>query len=876
MKNSSGSNWAKWDLHIHSNASDGKGTPSEIISKAKERQLSVIALTDHHSVENIDETKKLGKENGITVIAGIEFRTEYGKKSVHMIGLFPDQCDGTTLTQENLYDLVLCKLGLSKAELKRIARTKQKCSNDEDAYRKGLMLATVDFKDAADIIHNLGGIVSVHSGNKANSIEEMYHENKNDTRLVDSLGTVKDELMAHYIDVCEITRAKDAAFYINSFGKPAIAASDAHSLEDIGKNYAWIKAETSFEGLKQIIYEPEARVKVQSNKPGTKVDYQIIDRLEIKHEDFGEQVIPFNEGLNTIIGGRSSGKSILLGAIAKLAGNKREAKKNKAEYNKYIDEIAKSMKLIWKDGSTEGIRNVEYFPQGHIIQIATDKNEISKLVDRIINNDSNLKRNRDELEQTLNVCLRESKNAYEQYEASSASIIKLSNELLELGNKGGIEKEIEKIVEQKRTISNNSFSEISQSDEDAYHNQLVVVSDIKEASKVTEIDIKQLKEVSAEVFIDDYDSLDYKLSAQVSDEVEKIYENAKDVFLKTWNEEIDKLQMALLKEIQENNEKANEILQSEFFIRMKSHYANNEEYEALQIKEKTERGKLKAINEKEESISAAKEMHKNAIQNILDNNIMKYNHKADYCSSESISCEDIVIVPCVEFNNDKFLQFVESRLDRRPYENQKILNYSFENIDSYNSLFASLIEKLDADTLTLKGGYKAVDIIKELTEKDWFEVRYDIRYQGDSLSEMSEGKASFVLLRLILDFENADCPILIDQPEDDLDNRAIYTDLVKYIKSKKDQRQIIIVTHNPNVVVAADSEEVIVANQNGTTNRNTNGIKFEYITGPLEQTFVSDTETLLRSQGIREHVCDILEGGKKAFVEREKKYNIAH
>lgn len=141
---------------------------------------------------------------------------------------------------------------------------------------------------------------------------------------------------------------------------------------------------------------------------------------------------------------------------------------------------------------------------------------------------------------------------------------------------------------------------------------------------------------------------------------------------------------------------------------------------------------------------------------------------------------------------------------------------------------------------------------------------------------MSEGKASFVLLRLILDFENADCPILIDQPEDDLDNRAIYTDLVKYIKSKKDQRQIIIVTHNPNVVVAADSEEVIVANQNGTTNRNTNGIKFEYITGPLEQTFVSDTETLLRSQGIREHVCDILEGGKKAFVEREKKYNIAH
>lgn len=56
------------------------------------------------------------------------------------------------------------------------------------------------------------------------------------------------------------------------------------------------------------------------------------------------------------------------------------------------------------------------------------------------------------------------------------------------------------------------------------------------------------------------------------------------------------------------------------------------------------------------------------------------------------------------------------------------------------------------------------------------------------------------------------------QPEDDLDNRAIFGDLVTYLKEKKTRRQIILVTHNPNIVVGADAEEIIVANQQGLGN----------------------------------------------------------
>jgi len=92
-----------------------------------------------------------------------------------------------------------------------------------------------------------------------------------------------------------------------------------------------------------------------------------------------------------------------------------------------------------------------------------------------------------------------------------------------------------------------------------------------------------------------------------------------------------------------------------------------------------------------------------------------------------------------------------------------------------------------------------------------------------------------------------------------------------FIKEKKLQRQIIIVSHNSNLVVTTDSENVIVAHQNS----NSIQPKFEYINGALEDTFTHTSEThTLKKQGIREHVCEILEGGVEAFKKREKKYNI--
>ena len=132
-------------------------------------------------------------------------------------------------------------------------------------------------------------------------------------------------------------------------------------------------------------------------------------------------------------------------------------------------------------------------------------------------------------------------------------------------------------------------------------------------------------------------------------------------------------------------------------------------------------------------------------------------------------------------------------------------------------------------------------------------------------------------MELLISLENSKCPILIDQPEDDLDNRSIYEDLVQYIREKKRERQIIIVTHNANIVLGADAEEVIIANQSGKGTENASR-RFEYRSGAIENDEIERDEQgiplpgILNKQGIQTQICDILEGGRLAFELRKNKY----
>ena len=182
------------------------------------------------------------------------------------------------------------------------------------------------------------------------------------------------------------------------------------------------------------------------------------------------------------------------------------------------------------------------------------------------------------------------------------------------------------------------------------------------------------------------------------------------------------------------------------------------------------------------------------------------------------------------------------------------------------------------DSFLVQGGTRVRiedQLRKDRTTKefaDWFyntedfAVTYSIKFDGKDLHLLSPGEKGIVLLLLYLEAENEDNrPLIIDQPDDNLDNVSVYPSLIEYFRTRKRTRQIIIITHNPNLVVNTDADQVFVANFDGSRSP-----KICYRSGALE-----DTNPNGPVQGIREEVCKILEGGTEAFQLREKRYAIS-
>ena len=208
-------------------------------------------------------------------------------------------------------------------------------------------------------------------------------------------------------------------------------------------------------------------------------------------------------------------------------------------------------------------------------------------------------------------------------------------------------------------------------------------------------------------------------------------------------------------------------------------------------------------------------------------------------------------------------------LNGRNTTNNSFIDRFNENPDN---VIATIFDDLEL-SYNQSGNQEA--LIRDLLMTGWYQIDYILQYDNDNFEQMSQGKKAFVILTLILEFSKDKKPVIIDQPEDSLDNRAIYQDLTKYLTRKKKDRQIILVTHNPNVVVGADTENVIVANQNSDDSQNDDKVQFDYINGSLENSFKKDEEPcILSKKGIREHVVEILEGGNEAFEKREQKYHL--
>lgn len=144
---------------------------------------------------------------------------------------------------------------------------------------------------------------------------------------------------------------------------------------------------------------------------------------------------------------------------------------------------------------------------------------------------------------------------------------------------------------------------------------------------------------------------------------------------------------------------------------------------------------------------------------------------------------------------------------------------------------------------------------------DHISIRYEIEYDGVDIRKLSPGTRGIVLLLLYLALDEADDrPLIIDQPEENLDPKSVFEELVSLFIEAKAKRQVIIVTHNANLVINTDADQIIIADAGPHPSGGLPPIT--YTAGGLEDGVV------------RKAVCDILEGGEEAFRERARRLRV--
>ncbi|OFO56052.1 DNA repair protein [Porphyromonas sp. HMSC077F02] len=851
-----GSEWRIWDLHFHTPSSydykDNSVKNQDIITILSENNVSVVAITDHHviDIKRIQDLQRLGKEKNIVVLPGIEFCSELGgSEAIHFIGIFPETANLNTIW----------------------TKIQGQCNlTPEEINSRGQERIVCPFEKTSSLIIELGGLVTIHAGKKSNSIEGI----KNNLLVKQEF---KQQLLSTYHPLLEVGKIEDVESYKShvfpniQFSLPIIMCSDNHNIREYTtKEKLWIKADMTFEGLKQILFEPEERVRVQSTKPDEKNIYQVIDSITLKEDDFWDGKIFLNPNLNTIIGGRSTGKSSLLKAIAAKHGNKEVGEGD------FIRQHLDGVSIRWQDGNNQLGREIEYFRQSYMHEIAFDSEKTNKIVEDIIKSKDENRILENYYTHLTDVSKSVTDGVFYVFQLQK-EIDSLKKSLSEKGNRDGVQQQLQLLKTKASALQKDGA--LTQEERVSFDAYVYQIREKKKLIAAADNDLELLNRLKNLTPFDssfekkwDFDKLSFGLNQY---EVDRLFNGLKVRTEMEWTEIVQKFIEDTSKAKDQIATEIQTIIASDIYKKGLRIFEDNKELKDINSKIQEEERKLTAIDEIQKKLEQARLQRDESICKVIDNHCSYKISANDICNNLAITYDKLDIRVKLTFHKQEMRVFLETRLNQRGYERQEYLHELLNKYDEDNKAISlDFFKNLLSEKVLLKNGYEALNVVTEFLTHSWYSLDYSLTYQGDNFVNMSEGKQAFVILKLLLDFSDKKCPILIDQPEDSLDNRAIYHELVAYIKRKKKERQIILVTHNSNVVVSADAENVIVANQEGADTPNLGGLKFQYINGALEDTKQRDEKDkyILSSQGIREHICDILEGGRVAFEKREQKY----
>ncbi|EJB85178.1 TrlF family AAA-like ATPase [Helicobacter pylori] len=849
---SKGSSWHKWDLHAHTPYTnlnkEYKCSEEEFIQKLCDSQIDCIGLTNYFKFneKEFDLKEKIEKK-GIKVFYNLEVRLDYQNKEDQCLDfhiIFSDK-----VTQQEI-DNFLRNADASVGGIEKKLANLEKDDFDKAVVNFDQLLECLEKESLKLRGKYLLGFLSRGHGNSRSS--------SNYKKIVK-----KVHFLIHSSNDQENLK-KDREFWLE-YNKPLLQSSDAHKEEQIGNKYTWIKAEKTFEGLKQIVYEPKTRVSIDENKPQDplyKIDYVRLHfdgEVKITNEK-GE--IPFcyagfNETLffspyfTCVIGGRGSGKSTLLQLIASAIKNKSFVKGLELETKKYI-EIQPDIDIV---------DSVEYLAQNEVEEFATN---VSKFTEAIFNRmDSKSSGKLKELEKQITkgiekfdeqiACWQEKTKLEKQLKESEKIRKKYQNIINTFTDKNYLDK--------KRQIAKTreALIDLKQSKEG-------FLTFIKELKRVVNFESKENMEEK-----NSYDKVYNQLEQDICKKIEEIDADIKNGCFKSDEEKIEKLEsehQTLLQEIGEFLKEKGVSDESIGDIRNANYHLANIKMDIADLKRERKENANKIEGFSYEDMDKNIKEFKNQINEELNkiNSVFEEiskNHK----EVEPITIEYRLNEDVFEGVFEDFDKLVDKGFNIQRHQS-KIKEYlkGIELKDIIDVQCAEFIEKLDSLIENKKAAFyeTMMDvfnreihfqiyrllILKHLRNVEKYKI-FEVRYDKRALNETSFGQRCTAVLVVLLSLGNN--PIIIDEPEAHLDSALIAKYLVTLIKERKQERQIIFATHNANFVLNADAELIIqLKNENNKI---------------IAQSFT------IESDGYRDDLLK-LEGGEEAFKNRERKYGI--
>jgi len=890
-----GSTWQKWDLHIHSplthqNNQYEDTTVEQFINKIIEKDLALIGITNYFYFEDneLEQIREIiaSKDANITVLGNLEFRLTQQNKDGEWINvhcIFAEHINTTTINDiMSKFILATTATGTghnvycSKSSLNSAGKRIEDITVDFEKLRNHLNSSLkfgIDFLIAV-CPNGYGGFRP--DGTKGRSLDIAIEIEKHGQII---LGRKEDRDFF----------LKDNR-YKGSLSKPVFVCSDAHSMNNLGEGscgvgdgYTWVKAKPTFEGLRQVVIEPDGRVQQTDDfiektyiKPyfkAVKINGTMFEDQEIK---FLSTTIYLNKNMVAIIGGRGTGKSLFLDAMYSKFNTVKSS--NARDVN--VEEL--SITLDKGDGTEQKFTtNDDTYSYLHVSQ--GDIQTFSKKPDDLS----------DEIKKMLRI-------SNEEYSSIFA------NEMADI-----IGKYRSFVVDYWEAIDENG-NKINTPD---YQNNL-----IEHNTKL----IGTLTSPQNEKLIQDYQLNSKNINErhnfilQLKNLLSQIERNLNEI---NQNIEITNENPYIIKKIP--------LIGSNITIENIKENINKYEIEIDTTIEDNEKIVLKfkeqGIHQDISSLLSKVTEYQKIIDNAklklteITNRTMQYQVYVQ--RRGELSLEYKIFLEDKKLNIDEAFKSLQKEKPDWNDEQNNLVNEMLQDIEiqgevifDVNKFYLGLESCLNSGKFRAKGSQSTVDRLKETfnveTEEDYFKLvsgeeivkineenkriedlfwqseffnkggRFELHnylfspssiknylyvnavftYKGKTVNKLSVGQRGTFYVSLKLATDPFGSPFVFDQPEDDLDNEFIMQQLVPLFRKIKKYRQVIIVTHNANLVVNTDVEQVIVANNDNEV--------ISYHAGAIEDGNVVDDE------GIRADICNILEGGSFAFEKREKKYGI--